>query len=204
MSIKAVQCPNCRTSANVVATMATTKCQACGTVYAVSGPAATSAAAQGPAKTNSKGRDSTAGSGGQLGNWLIVGGVSALALIGLILITVFRAGGGNDQAEKPAIPMREHATVVEDLQIEAGETPQYRVVDLPESTRKQIYQDYKKMIASSFGKAKKIPKSGVAGQTLNSVLGDVVDNDVTKMALIHGISEEDIAQIFAEGEAQGW
>lgn len=204
MSIKSVTCPKCNAAMNVAASMASTKCQACGNVFSVSGAIASRPAASG--SPVNKARETGSTSDGNLGHWLIVGGVTAVAILGLLAITFFRVGADAEPGpENQGPPMRKDARVVEDLQqqSEGGEI-EFRVVKLPESTRKLIYRDHKKMIASSFGKAKKIPKSGLAGQTLNKMLGGVVDNDVTKMSLIHGISEDDYAQIIVEGDAKAW
>ena len=202
MSIKSVTCPRCNASMNVSASMASTKCHSCGNVFPVSGATATGNSG---AKTTVP-DESRENRDGNLGQWLIVGGVTSLALLGLVAITVFRVGAAPDpEQQEQGPPMRNNAAVVEDLkqQIDGGET-EFRVVDLPESTRQSIYRDHQKMIASSFGKAKRIPKSGLAGQTLNKGLGGIVDSEVTKMSLIHRISEDDYAQIIAEGEAKGW
>ncbi|WP_182869713.1 hypothetical protein [Stieleria mannarensis] len=205
MSIKRVQCPQCNAAINVPASMASTRCPTCGGVFSIS---AAASQASHPQPTRPNNPDVTdkddSDAGDRIGQWLVVGGVAGLAVVGLILLVVF-SGGSADEPEKPEVPMRSQAQVVEDLKLDEtpGET-EYREVDLPESTRQKIYRDYSQMIASSFGKAKKIPKSGVAGQTLNKTLGAVVDREVTHMALTHGITEEDVAQIYAEGQAKGW
>jgi hypothetical protein len=195
---------------NVVATMASTKCQGCGTVFPVNGTGGASRPGEAVGdRAPTRSHEEPADTGeNNLGHWLVVGGVATLAVLGLAAITFFtflRGSGEQSEMATPQPPMRTDAAVVEDLQenIDSGAT-EFRVVDLPESTRRQIYRDHKKMIASSFGKARKIPKSGVAGQTLNKGLGGIVDSEVTKMALIHRISEDDYAQIIAEGEAKDW
>lgn len=204
MAIKSVSCPQCRTSVNVPASMASTKCPACGAVFSVSGAASPAASSASPKRVPAD-EDSGGPSGERLGQWLIVGGVALLAVIGLVVLTMTSFGKTVDGETADAdAPMRDQATVVEALELNEDEVPEYRVVDLPESTRKAIYRDYSKMIASSFGKAKKIPKGGAIGQALNQTLGQTVDREVTSMAIIHGITEEDIAQIYAEGQAKGW
>ncbi|QEF99402.1 hypothetical protein Mal15_34660 [Stieleria maiorica] len=205
MSIKRVQCPQCNVPINVPASMASTQCPSCGGVFSISAAASQASNPQParPAKTVTN-DDDDSDSGDRIGQWLVVGGVAGLAVVGLILLVLF-SGGSTEEPEKPEVPMRSQAQVVEDLKLE--QTPgevEYREVDLPESTRQKIYRDYSQMIASSFGKAKKIPKSGVAGQALNQTLGAVVDREVTHIALTHGITEEDVAQIYAEGQAKGW
>lgn len=207
MSIKSVSCPRCKAPMNVAASMASTKCQSCGHVFPISGVAAAGSAQAGNQHAKARGAEASGDkTDSNLGQWLVVGGVTALAALGLVAITFFRVGAAGDpDPEKQGPPMRENAAVVEDLQkqSEDGEI-EFRVVKLAESTRKSIYRDHKKMIASSFGKAMKIPKSGAAGQALNKGLGGIVDSEVTKISLIHGISEDDYAQIIAEGDAKGW
>jgi hypothetical protein len=192
---------------NVAASMASTKCQSCGQVFSISGAAAEASGQQGNAYATSPRTEASDGkTDSNLGQWLVVGGVTTLAVLGLLAITFFRVGAAPDPKLKDqGPPMRNDASVVEDLQpqTEGGEI-EFRVVNLAESTRKSIYRDHKRMIASSFGKATKIPKSGAAGQALNRGLGGIVDSEVTKIALIHGISEDDYAQIIAEGDAKAW
>lgn len=195
MSIKRVSCPGCNQSLNVPASMASTKCPSCGTVFSPSNPAA---AAPAPAAKklpeSDTPRDPT-----QLLPWLVAGGVAALAVIGLIGLTFL--GGESSSNDSPAAGSSEQ-TVAEESPLPIPS--EYRVVDLPETTRMSIYRDYKQMMASSFGKAKKVPKSGAAGQALRGMLQSTVEREVTHMALIHGVSEDDILQIVAEGEAKGW
>jgi hypothetical protein len=133
---------------------------------------------------------------------LVFGGVLALALVGIAGLTLLRPGETPPpEAERPtAMPAAE--TSSENAQAEP--TTEYRVVDLPEKTRRQIFNDYQRMMASSFGKAKKIPEGGAAGQALRGMLQATVDREITQMALIHGVSEQDIRQIIAEGKTKGW
>nr|WP_143548022.1 hypothetical protein [Rhodopirellula sp. SM50] len=206
MSIKRVSCPRCNAAMNVPASMASTRCASCGETFAIAAAGAGQAKPQRDADSKSAAIDDEddGHSEDRIGQWLVVGGVAGLAVVALVLLVLF-SGGGEEEPEKPKLPVRTQATVVENLNLD--ETPadtDYREVNLPESTRQQIYRDYSQMIASSFGKSKKIPSGGAAGQALNKTLGSVVDREVTHMALVHGISEEDIAQIYAEGRAKGW
>lgn len=205
MSIKSVKCPRCSAVSNVPATMASIKCHSCGNVFSPSAAAAPQANAPQSSRPPSRDRDDAdSDAEDRFGQWFVVGAVAAVAFVGLAFLTFFRPGP-SEEPEKPEIPMREQATVVENLNLdpEGGEI-EYRVVDLPESTRQKIFRDYSLMIGSSLGSNKKVPKSGAAGQALNKTLGSIVDREVTHFALQNNITEEDVAQIYAEGKAKGW
>jgi hypothetical protein len=149
---------------------------------------------------------------GRLMHYLVAGAVASLAIAGLLLLTFFRAAPEDAAPEEAA--SKENAvspqspaaapSVAGEASAETQGRKNFRVVDLPESTRKKIHADYQRMIASSFGKSKRIPKSGAAGQALEGMLQGTVERERRRMALIYDISEEDILQIVAEGEAKGW
>ena len=200
MSIKRVTCPGCKQTLNVPASMASTKCPHCGTVFSPANPAAAQSAPSRPSNAPaSPPRDS-----GQLMQYLIFGTVAMLAVLGVLLLTFFRSAPENENgpaaaptAPPPAMAAQEDATA-------PSTSGDFREVDLPESTRKKIYNDYRRMIASSFGKSKRIPKGGAAGQALEGMLQGTVDREIKQMALIYHVSEDDILQIVAEGDAKGW
>ena len=153
MSIKSVSCPRCNAAMNVPASMASTRCPSCGETFAIAAAGAGQAKSQrgADAKSVAIDDDDDGRADDRTGQWLVVGGVAGLAVVGLILLVVF-SGGGDEEPEKPKLPVRTQATVVENLNLD--ETPadtEYREVNLPESTRQQIYRDSTHMIASSFG-----------------------------------------------------
>ena len=201
MSIKRVVCPGCQQSLNVPASMASTKCPACGTVFSPANPNASAPAApQTPLPESNAPRDE-----GKMVQWLVAGAVATLAVVGLILLTFLRAAPKDDAADQAAagnIADQPAAEKPIETPIDIPDT--YEVVDLPESTRKSIYHDYQQMIGSSFGKARKIPKSGAAGKALRGMLTSTVEREIKHMALIHNVSEDDILQIVAEGDAKDW
>lgn len=194
MSIKRVTCPGCKQSLNVPASMASTKCPSCGTVFSPANPTASQSA---PAR-RSEARVAPSRDPGRLLPYFVVGAVASLALMGLLLLTFLRADGDATPAAEPPPERAEISAAVDRVPAD------FQVVDLPESTRKKIYSDYRGMIASSFGKSKRIPKSGAAGQALDGMLKGTVDREITRMALVYQISEDDILQIVAEGDAKNW
>ncbi|MEM6473907.1 MAG: hypothetical protein AAF802_30425 [Planctomycetota bacterium] len=141
--------------------------------------------------------------------WVIVGVVLALAVGGLIaLVTLIPSddqGNESSTRQAEAKTSEEKMTEAVDTYLLSGEgLSDFRVVDLPESTRKKIHREMKQMIGSSVGRAGKVPKGGVAGQATMNMFGSIADREVQRMALVYNVSEDDIRQIIAEGEAKGW
>ena len=206
MSIKQVTCPSCRTAMNVMSSMASAKCQSCGQVFSVNAPATTTPQQSGGAPRKSPQRADS--DSNKMVPWLVFGGVFLVAIGGIGIMTFALRGGGDSTRSEPAAPAPQTDTTAEQI----GETgseqdagpPTYKIVELPEGTRKKIYLEYNAMMDSSLGKAKRIPKSGVAGQSLRNMLGETVDRELTHMALVYGIEEDDIQEIIAEGNHKGW
>ena len=203
MSIKTLTCPNCGANINVAVSMAQAKCPACQSLFSTTGgPASPATRSAGTVDTETKTADGKPPV--QLAAWIVVGTVLAVAITGLLVLSLTRGDHG-----APAAPgnLAGNQSTAEPVAAEPQETQpaqSFRVVDLPESTRRQIFRDHKAMTSSSLGKAKRLPQDGLAGQSLNEALGGIVNQGVTQMALIHGVSEEDIRQIVAEGKAKGW
>ena len=202
MAIKTVACPQCGAKLNVPATMGSAKCSSCDHVFSTTGSQAEQATQPLASAVGSESnRDNT-----QWGAWIVAGGVFVLAVTGIIGLVFF----GGDTSRKPgSLPASETAVASESPDdksdsSEAISAGDYREIDLPESTRRKIFREHKAMIASSFGKAKKIPQGGAAGQALGNMLGATVDREITRMALIYGISEDDIDQVVLEGKAKDW
>lgn len=80
---------------------------------------------------------------------------------------------------------------------------EYKVVSLPETTRKQIHKDYRAMIDSSLAKSSRLP-DGAAGIALNNTLDSVVQREVARLAAMHNVNSDDIYHIVAEGDDKGW
>lgn len=202
MAIKTVSCPQCGTRLNVPATMGAAKCSSCDHVFSTTQPQAEKATKPIGSSVRSESNPDDA----NWAAWIVAGGVFVLAVIGIIGLVLF---GGDTSGNPDSLPASETAVASESPvqksdsadSISAGD---YREVDLPESTRRKIFREHKAMIASSFGKANKIPKGGAAGQALGNMLGATVDREITRMALIYGISEDDIDQVVLEGKAKGW
>ncbi|MGB7347883.1 MAG: hypothetical protein WBD20_26900 [Pirellulaceae bacterium] len=197
MSVRRVNCPQCNAALNVPATMTNVKCSQCATVWDVNHPPAAKAVKKSAASQRSDADDdghrSAASKKRQSAVIALVGSlfvVFALATIGVILFT-----GGEDPAPPPV------ETVAEETPKEKGT---YRVVNLPESTRRNIYRDYRLTASSSVEKKVMVSKDSVAAKTVGKTMGLIVDREVTHMALLNGISEEDVMQIVAEGDAEGW
>ncbi|MCO8121416.1 zinc-ribbon domain-containing protein [Stieleria sp. TO1_6] len=204
MSVRKVTCPKCGNAINVPASMQSIKCQSCQNVFPATQSSATPAATNPYTATHSQSESQSAGNKNSQ-RVLIAAGASALALIALGLVGFLMVGSVKTSTPVRATKMPAPATQPPvAAPAPATTAPEYRVVDLPESTRQKIYHDYQQMMASSFGKAKRIPKSGTAGIELRGMLGQIEEREITHFALLHKVSEEDIHQILAEGKDKDW
>ncbi len=190
MSVKQVTCPKCRSTLNVVASMTSVQCSSCGTVFNPAAPATSRAAVPShEPQSSDSGMDPTL-------QWLLMGGMAGLILLGVVGVILFSMNTPPPPPPPPVVkaPLDESIDLPDD----------YKVVDLPLATKKRIYLEYNQMIESSFGKADKVPKSGVAGQQLRGMLTETVNREIRHFALLHNVSEEDIRNVIAEGKAEGW
>ncbi|WP_149498423.1 zinc ribbon domain-containing protein [Roseiconus lacunae] len=203
MSIKRLTCPGCGQSVNVPASMAKAQCPGCGQVFSTTQPVASPAKRVAPSPAAAKGqRDgATSADESKMLQWVLVLGVCFVAMGVLIVLTYFRVSGEKEQSKQAA----EVAAAAEaKAEEEARRNIEYRVVDLPESTRMKIYRDYTAMTDSMGRNSKKVPSSGAAGKAFNQLMQTTADREVTHFALNHNISEEDVMQIVLEGQANDW
>ena len=201
MSVRTVKCPGCGATSNVPVGMANVKCGSCGMIWNVNQPAAarvSRSTAQGSPKASSSANNHVAflaaGIGGLLG---------VLALVG-VAIAFFVRSSPEPLAEPAPPPAPVAPPAVTAQATPKPPVPTYREVDLPESLRKGIYLDYRKLVGSSTEKKVMIMKDSPVNQSLQSMLGKTVDREITHFSLIHKISEDDVRQIIAEGDAKKW
>ena len=205
MSIRHVKCPACGTGANVPLNIANVKCTSCGAVWNPSqASSATRSAAPAAVKTVSR-----QGVSGKLPLGLIaaIGGVIAMLFVIGVAAAIFISREDDVPPPTPVnpvtrVPPTTPAPVV--VQQETDAAPAYREVDLPESTRKQIYLDYRRLVGSSTEKKIMIMKGSPVGQSVQGMLEQTVDREISHFSSIHNISREDIFQIVAEGDAKEW
>ena len=216
MSVKQVQCPKCKQTQNVMASMMNAKCPSCGMVFSTT---AEPAAAGGDPANASNPYLSTASqaSPASSANKAIVPAV----VVGVVLLVAF--GGisflflGSSSTTTSTVPAASsgsgpvtdsggasNSTAKADNKPLGPDLPtEYQVISLPETTRKQIHRDYRAIIDSSLGKSSRIP-DGAAGIALNNTLDSVVRREVDRLAALHSVSSDDIYHIVAEGDDKGW
>ncbi len=112
-------------------------------------------------------------------------------------------GGGLWMLAQPApTPPPKSVPVVQQTQPVNAEP--YREIALPESTRQQIYHDYRQAAGSTVEKQVPIPKDSAVRGALGRTLGQTLDREITLHASIHNISEDDVKEIIKEGNAKQW
>ncbi len=215
MSVRRATCPGCNATLNVPATMTMVKCSSCSTVWDVNNPSAAKKrpspnrpAAGGAAKPADSGAEqpkkkrSQPAAKKQMYTALatVVGGLVVLLVVAGFAIVLLTGGGDDDSTAQT------ESTTSDVADTEERETPPayYRVVKLPESTRKKIYESFRIAASSSVEKKVMIPKNSVAAKGLASTMSSMVDREVQMLSLQHNISTDDVLQIVAEGNDKGW
>ena len=176
--------------------MSNIKCSACGTIWNVANPSAakkSSAAREQESQDSEDVSDSTEGVSPGL-MITIAGGVLAL----LVLLGVGVAVMSGSTKKPAATEQPTTAQPTEKVKLV------YRIVKLPEDQRKKIYYDYRLAAGSSVEKKVFLPKDSAARRGLESTMGAIVKRELTQLALIHKISDDDIQQIILEGQDKDW
>lgn len=82
---------------------------------------------------------------------------------------------------------------------------EFTVVDLPEPQRKKIYYDFRLAAGSTIDKKVFLPgKDKPGGSNFDNTMGAIAKREVTHLALIHRVKDEDIYNIILEGDAKEW
>jgi predicted RNA-binding Zn-ribbon protein involved in translation (DUF1610 family) len=194
MSIRSVTCPGCGAAANVPATMASARCPACGMVWNINQPnesKRSSAAGPPTQSTDNSTRSDSSAALALVG--LIGGGIVLMALVGTMFV-IF-----NRDAPPAAV-----VTTEAEPTIEPGEPASYRVVNLPEATRRRIYDDYRAAARTTTEKPLPLPQNSPARKLLEDTLQKTLDRELTHFAVLHNIEVDDVREIIKEGDANDW
>lgn len=197
MSIRRINCPGCSTVVNVPAAMANVKCPKCGMVWNVNNPPAAkpTAAAKAGTKPESAKANSSSGGGSAAMIAGIIGGVMMLlAIIGVGLVVMNR--------EPPPAPAAEAVVEVEET-IKPAEPQEFRVVNLPEPKRKEIYNQYRQVARTTVEAPLGIPQGGVR-KNLEGMLDATFERELRRFAALHDITVDDVKEIIKEGDAKVW
>ena len=197
MTIRRVNCPACKAVANVPVTMTNIKCPSCGQVWNINQPQAAAPAAAPGGESQSADHAHHA---------VIFAGVAAavvlLAIVGISLVLFLP--GKKEPAEKNSGRQEINPAAASTNVAAADAPPSYREVDLPESTRQKLYWDYRQMAASSIEKKVMIPKDSPVRTSLDGMLKQTVEREIKHFSLLYNISEDDVMQVVAEGDAKQW
>lgn len=200
MSIRRVTCPGCGAAANVPVAMTNVKCPACGTVWNVKNPA--SAGGKTPAQpAAAKKTDAPVDppakkvdySGLAMVAGLVGGAMLLIAMAGIVVIVL------NRQAEPSPTAQAE----VEDT-IKPSTPEPYRVIDLPEETRRRIYKDYRNVAVTTVERPLILPQGTKPRESLEDMLQKTYDRELARFAALHDITVDDVKEVIKEGDAKVW
>ncbi|MGI9474482.1 MAG: hypothetical protein ACR2NZ_23295 [Rubripirellula sp.] len=136
---------------------------------------------------------------------MAVNGVMIAALVGggLLLFTVVGAAAVIMNREpKPADPSVDSVAVEETIKPAIPE--EYRIVRLPEDTRKRLYSDYRKVARTTVETPLMVPQGTKLRQATEGMLEGVFDRELTRFAALHDISVDDVKEVIKEGDAKAW
>ena len=121
------------------------------------------------------------------------GAVMLLAITGVIVVVLFTtpppSAADSDQVEETIKP---------------SEPQEYRVVNLPEETRRRIYDDYRTVARTSVEAPLALPQSGKLRRTMEGTLEGVFERELARFAALHDITVDDVKEVIKEGDAKGW
>jgi hypothetical protein len=233
MSVRTVTCPQCRKRVNVPATLVNARCSSCGTVWNTHQPDGGTTAGAGGAGAesragsagNSRGKGIWLGVGAAVVALITIGVASALVMwpdsdtastpdpqasaeddsattVSSAPSGGSEAGGQPDSATEASGARAASATDAESMP--ATPEPEYRVVDLPEPTRREIYDDYREAARTTREKPLPLFQDSAPRSAMERMLQETLDREIRRLAALHDISVNDIKQIIAEGDAKGW
>ncbi len=196
MSVRSVRCPGCETTVNVPAAMTNVKCPSCATVWNVNHPSAArlSPAAKQAASQNSDSdeQDESTAHAAIIAS-LVGGAMFLIAMVALAIVVLNRDSPASSTA----------AAEVEDT-IKPLEPEEYRVVKLPEATRKRIYNDYRRLARTTVEKPLAIPQGTKVRRDVEEMLQKTFDRELMRFAALHDVTVDDIKEVIKEGDAKVW
>ena len=213
MTIRRVACPACGAAANIPAGMAQVRCSACGHVWNAKNPSEAPASAESTAaaRPNSPaaGRSaakSSSPSRARLIVGAVISGLVLLLIVGGIAFVLLKQPA--EETTASSAPAEPPADVPEEEPVAASSPestePSYRIVELPESTRRKIYDDLRAAARTSTEKPLLIPQGTGLRKNMEGNLEQIFEREITRFAAIHDVEADDIEQIIAEGDAKGW
>jgi hypothetical protein len=124
----------------------------------------------------------------------LVGGLMMLmALIGLVVFVLSR----------PPDPTQVSAIEPEPT-IKPATPETYREIDLPEETRRRIYDDYRSVARTTVEVPLPLPQGTQARASLENTLQKTYERELLHFAALHDISVDDVKEVIKEGDAKIW
>jgi hypothetical protein len=180
--------------------MTNVKCPACAKVWNVKNPAAPKSNTPAPETAGKKTEDSVAPAaekddfaGFAMVAGLVGGAMMVIAMVGIVIIILNRQPDPSQTAT---------AEVEETIK---PSTPQpYRVIDLPEETRRRIYKDYRQVAVTTVERPLILPQGTRPRESLEDMLQKTYDRELMHFAALHDITVDDVQEVIKEGDAKVW
>ena len=136
----------------------------------------------------------------------MVSGLVLLLIVGGIAYVLMEQPA--DEIAAPAAPVEPSEDMPDQVPGAENATestgPSYRVVQLPETTRRNIYDDLRAAARTSTEKPLLIPQGTGVRRSVEGMLDKTFEREISRYAAMHDVTVDDIQQIIAEGDAKDW
>ena len=191
----AATCPHCQKSVSVPAGVVQARCSSCGQVFAPM--AATKTEPKPPPEPQPGAIPAAAGPpaaiiGAGIAVFLLL---SVMAVGAIVLVNRSRTAASEAAAAEAAAN-----EVAPSRQTQAKLT----IADVPEPRRKEIYVMVRQSAKSSVERTLPAPKGSKLEATLSNLTENVHEYSQSQIAALSDVTQQQIDQIVAEGNAKGW
>ncbi|KLU06827.1 putative transmembrane protein [Rhodopirellula islandica] len=208
MSHRSVRCPQCKTTANVPASVVTARCPSCSHVFSVDSAQVVEAPQTTPAKPK---KNKSSSASGDLNVPLlagVLGGVLMFAMVGVlaVMLTSDSESSGSsppsDSQASDAAPSESDQPVL--VVLSEAELAALPIANVPESKRRLIYDQIRASARTTLEAPLLVPDGNPLRASLEKNQQAIHDNSMRQLAALHDVPLNDMALITAEGDAKNW
>ncbi len=177
--------------------MTNVRCPSCATIWNVGNPGAAQIPAgvkQAQAESESTSGDDGSGNTAVIIVSLVCGAMFLIAIVGIGILILSRTPDPSVVAQQQQQEETIKPRVPED----------YRVIRLPEATRRRIYDDYRKVARTTVETPLPLPENWRIREGLEDTLEKTFERELMRFAALHDITVDDVKEVIKEGDAKQW
>ncbi|WDQ16429.1 hypothetical protein [Rhodopirellula sp. P2] len=206
MTHRSVRCPQCKTTANVPASVVTARCPSCGHVFSVDSAQVVEAPQATTAKPKKKKSPSASGDLNVPLVAGVLGGVLMFAMVGVLAVMFLSDSSDSshtsDSQASDAAPSEADQPVL--VVLSDAELAALPVANVPENKRRLIYDQIRASARTTIEAPLLVPDGNPLRASLEKNQQAIHDNSMRQLAALHDVSLDDMALITTEGDAKNW